>query len=302
MRRGKSDENDFEGSVHTQAFFSRKSLYHRACSRPQPVGSEPGVATAAYVSPLPHRALASLLAIARSACMPYKKRKRGCQTAEEAVNDLAQGCAALTKLLKNVRQRQKYHNELNNASKLSKFMKTVLVLLYVFGGYEVSLAQSFWVHKRKKEKRPALASSTTKRRIEDLFVSYSDDALIILVDSATTPEKRAWRQAVYWQNKMKLRQWVRLQNVQKGVAPSSRMVICQYNRLRKDTPFLLLPGDHPDPSTSSSSRVFLHRWRRAVHGKWKTIRIQEYVSLHDKRRKAGCQNSRSSFPFSWVHV
>ena len=43
--------------------------------------------------------------------------------------------------------------------------------------------------------------------------------------------------------------------------------------------------DHPDPAVHTSSRVFLHRWRKEMRGRWKSIRTLDYVSLHDKREK-----------------
>ena len=129
-----------------------------------------------------------------------------------------------------------------------------------------------------------------RRRIEDIFLSYADDELSCLVDANITSQRQAWRRAAYFQNKMKLRRWVRTQNVERGLAPNSRMVIREYNILRKDTPFLFLQTDHPDPGTNSSSRVFLNRWRKEARGRWKSIRVLEYVSLEEKRAKVLFQN------------
>ena len=134
-----------------------------------------------------------------------------------------------------------------------------------------------------------------RRRIEDIFLSYTDDDLSSLVDPNRTLQKHAWRRAAYYQNKMKLRAWVRTQNVQRGLAVNSRMVIREYNILRKDTPFLFMQADHPDPATNSSSRVFLNRWRKEVRGRWKTIRILEHVTLEHKRAKVFVSNGAQNW-------
>ena len=134
-----------------------------------------------------------------------------------------------------------------------------------------------------------------RRRIEDIFLSYTDDDLSSLVDPNRTLQKHAWRRAAYYQNKMKLRAWVRTQSVQRGLVVNSRMVIREYNILRKDTPFLFMQADHPDPATNSSSRVFLNRWRKEVRGRWKTIRILEHVTLEHKRAKVFVSNGAQNW-------
>ena len=214
------------------------------------------------------------------------KRKRDCKTSADALEDLNLRIASLSKEIRNKKRRQRRQENQGNPNAISTFMKTVLVLLYVFAGYNVSLASSYWVNQQKKKKnRPALELSQMRRRIEDIFLSYTDDDLSSLVDPKRTAQKHAWRRAAYYQNKMKLRAWVRTQNVQRGLAVNSRMVIREYNIIRKDTPFLFMQADHPDPATNSSSRVFLNRWRKDVRGRWKSIRILEHVTLEHKRAK-----------------
>ena len=192
------------------------------------------------------------------------KRKKECETHEDALEDLNLRLATLKKQIKHQQRRQRRHEERSQPTALSPFMKTVLVLLYVFAGYNSSLASNYWVNQQKKKTRPALPTSEMRRRIEDIFLSYTNDQLSSLVDANLTLQKQAWRRAAYFDNKMKLRHWVRTQNVQRGLAPNSRMVIREYNILRRCTPFLFLQTDHPDPATNSSSRVFLNRWRKSV--------------------------------------
>ena len=220
-----------------------------------------------------------------------KKRKHGCMSLEEAAEDLARRQAEVRRRLKNARSRQLYHERLQTATSVSSFLRTVLVLLYVFGGYRVELAQSYWAWQRKRKKLVPLEPSLTKRQIVDFFLEVPDEHLPSLLNPDVTDQKSAWRRACSWQNKVKLATWVRTCNVAKGLAPSSRMLINEYNRLRNDTPFLIKAEHHGDPATVSSTRVMVHRWRRAVQGKWKSIRILEYVSLEDKRNKATAAHS-----------
>ena len=55
--------------------------------------------------------------------------------------------------------------------------------------------------------------------------------------------------------------------------------------------------NHPDPAIHSSPRVFLHRWRREVRGRWKSIRVLDYISLADKRGKVFGTEFRDVFFF-----
>ena len=64
------------------------------------------------------------------------------------------------------------------------------MLLYVFAGCDVTLATSYWVNQRKRKKLPSLLTSDMKRRIGDIFLSYSDSALATLVDADSPSEKK----------------------------------------------------------------------------------------------------------------
>ena len=115
-----------------------------------------------------------------------KKRKRSCNTPEEALEVLRKKTNELSSLLHAKKRRRRHRTLQRDGIILYPFMKTVLVLLYVFAGYETSLAQSYWENKRKQKKRLNLPSSETRRRIEDFFLSGSDEALATLLDPSVT--------------------------------------------------------------------------------------------------------------------
>ena len=131
------------------------------------------------------------------------KRKRDSATPADALDDLTLSIATISKELRKRKRRQRYQEQRANPTALSAFMKTVLVLLYVFGGYDVSLASSYWVNQQKKKKtnRPTLPDSEMRRHIENLFLSHTDDELSFLVDPNVTSQKHAWRRAAYYQKK-----------------------------------------------------------------------------------------------------
>ena len=223
-----------------------------------------------------------------------RKRLRECHTPESALDQLRKESKALSNRMQANTRKQKSTARARDSTTVSPCMKRVLVLLYVFASFDPSWAQSYWAYRRKQEKRPAMLSSDTKRCIEDMFLAYSDDGLANLIDPETTPSKVAWRRAAGWQNKMKLQRWVRMQNVRRGLAVRSALVIRQYNNIRRGTPYLLKRDDYGDPAFQVASRVLLHRWRKIVNGRWKSIRIKENISLLSRREKVPLL---SSFPF-----
>ena len=76
------------------------------------------------------------------------KRKRDCKTFADALEDLNLRIASLSKEITNKKRRQRYQENQAKPNAMSTFMKTVLVLLYVFAGWNVSLASSYWVNQQ----------------------------------------------------------------------------------------------------------------------------------------------------------
>ena len=199
----------------------------------------------------------------------------------------------MTRQLKLARQQERRKKRQEAAVVLPKCLRVVLLLLYVFGGYRPDFAQSYWNLQRSRKKLRALAQEESKCRIENIFLECDLEELDRLSDPNRARSTTALRRASYWFNKMKLAEWVRMCNLQQGLAPCSRLVVCKWNALRRSTPFLWKIDDHLDPSVNAGSRVLLWRWRRAVRGRWKPIRVLEYVPLEVKRNKALLANRRS---------
>ena len=218
--------------------------------------------------------------------MPPKSRKNRSQpTVREQVarldaekKALSQRLEALTQKSKRKRKRDDIH-----ALSLSNSFKWILLLLYVFGGYSVDIAQAYWVRKRSRKKLPPLQSVNIKFYIEELYLATDDIAIWQCAESNTSAHKFARKQAYVWHTKWKLKEYVRNSNVLRGVAPSSRIIARRYNQLLDDVPFGIRPRALDDPADAVSARVFLYRWRQSHRSKWGRIRVEEYVPLAEKR-------------------
>ena len=106
--------------------------------------------------------------------MPPKSRKNRSQpTVRERLARLDAEKKALTRrlaVLKQKTQRKKKRDDIF-AMSLSDSFKWILLLLYVFGGYSVDIAQAYWVRKRSRKKLPPLEPVDTKAYIEELYLA-----------------------------------------------------------------------------------------------------------------------------------
>ena len=196
-----------------------------------------------------------------------------CATAEETWQTLDEQRKDMTRQLRLARQKERRMQRQQVGAVLPKCLRAVLLLLYVFGGYTPDIAQSDWNLQRQRKKLGALAHEDSKRRVENIFLQCEHDELESLLDRSNHASRIPLRRASYWANKMKLAGWVRACKLQQGLAPSNRLLVCKWNAIRRATPFLWKADDHLCPSIHSGSRVLLWRWRRAVRGRWKPIRI-----------------------------
>ena len=107
-----------------------------------------------------------------------------------------------------------------------------------------------------------------------------------MVESANASHSHVRKRAFSWHTKSRLQDWVRKKNVDNGLSVPSRLVTKRYNEFLRDVPFNIRLQDLRDPSGDNYAKVFLHRWRRAVHSKWGRIRVEVFVPLEEKRSKA----------------
>ena len=229
--------------------------------------------------------------------MPPKSRKNRCQpTARERLDHLEAEKKRLTASLRVLKQKARRRTGKDDiaALSLSDSFKWILLLLYVFGGYSVELAQTYWIRKRAQKKLSPLLPADTKAYIEDLYLATEDTAIWECAESNTSAHKFARKQAYVWHAKAKLREYVRNSNIHRGVAPSSRIIARRYNHFLDDIPFGVRPGALDDPAEDVGARVFLCRWRRSHGSKWGRIRVEDYVPLEEKRAKARFGSGRSN--------
>ena len=218
------------------------------------------------------------------------KRKRACLTMEEALKCAKAKLNENQKQLKAAKMRLARARQREEATSVSIFLKSVLLLLYFFNNYNANLSIQYWQAVRKRKSLSALSNERCRRVVEDLFMGISEDNLLHLADADVTSQPFALQTAKHFEAKRRLKDWVSKLNIEKGLAPSSRMVAQRYNVLREDVPFVLRAGSQVgpigDPAVDVAARVKLHRWRREQQLRYGAVRVLDYIPLQEKRDKA----------------
>ena len=188
----------------------------------------------------------------------------------------------------------------------SAFLHATLLLIFYLSGWNTDLAVIYWQKRREGEHRPPLPQEVLRTKFEDLFLQCDVNDLAELADPSGTPafllnhpgaqgvkaarllKSRQYcrAQAESFLRKMRLRQWVSQANSARGVAPSTTLLVERYNR-----DLVQFSGSEHllqlrSPATDRYARLWAHRWRRFVHGRWSKLRVQDYIDLEEKRDKA----------------
>ena len=210
------------------------------------------------------------------------------------------------------RRRRELQRDGEVAPQPSLALSAILLLLFFFTGYETHLPVEYWERQRHKQHLPKLPREVLKDKIDDLFLATDPFDVLELADPHGSPvhflgaadpnsaqalrlsktRRFARQRAAAFLTKMRLRSWVETANASRGLAPSTTLLIEHYNLERHKLPEGVRPAALEDPATSVYARVFARRWRQLIGGKVGKLRVQDYISLEDKRAKARFHKSK----------
>ena len=190
---------------------------------------------------------------------------------------------------------------------VSPSLWAVLLLLFYFSGYDTAAPAEYWELQRRSLRLPPLPAETLKEKVESFFLHVPMAELLELADPAGVPQNILGRplkdsevfarrlpglrryargRAASFLAKVRVRDWVQRANSTKGLAPRTALVVEEYNARRAVIPSPQMPLTLEHPATCSYSRLFVHRWRRMLKVKVGKIRVQDYMSMQEKRDKA----------------
>ena len=168
---------------------------------------------------------------------------------------------------------------------LSEDLKRVALILYERAGYNASAAAvclSGVAAKRKWERRTEV---DVGRLLGDLFLQVDVDDLALLCDVANPSDVVAMRAALRFWEQWSLAAWVKEVNQQKGVAPSTEMILDRLERQRLDLPEAARPAGKGDVAMAKA-RAWALKWRRRWGFRYGAIRAREDTPAGDAREGA----------------
>ena len=215
----------------------------------------------------------------------------------DAVGDLERQKAELTRALAGtrgeLRRAKAAAKSRARAWELTAELRKSPLSVYVLGGYEVEPAVRFLRDMGQRRRWPSIPDAAAHRMVEDLFLAADLEeiaAVSAAPDPHDSPPMRAAMKAV---EEWKLVVWTRMQNSERGVAPSTDAVL---QRLAADRALAGHPCPHDRGTVADSpARMWATRWRRRWGGRSGTIRVVDELPVAERRDKAGVERLSTSF-------
>lgn len=169
------------------------------------------------------------------------------------------------------------------AAPLPKTIENVALLVYFLASYNPEPASLFLARAFKRKYRDDSEQPPWERRVEDLFLECDEHQLAQDADKNVTPVPDTLKKAQAFLKEWNMFRYVRRQNLQQGVAPTTQMLLERKHYEEWGT-----GRGMDEPMTHHAGhekgRVWAAKWRRRWNVRVKTLRAMEDISLEDKRK------------------
>ena len=160
-----------------------------------------------------------------------------------------------------------------------------ILAIYILSGYSMDAAGKYLQDLAASRGWPAKAQGQLRRTVEDLFLASDSDKLASLTNIAEPSQPRLLQNAIRYVREWKVFSWTRRLNLDRGVAPSTSMLV------RK----AMAEGVQPCASRAPLrpcvriprwALKWSRRWRKRWNARIGKIRAREMVSCEEARTKA----------------
>lgn len=171
---------------------------------------------------------------------------------------------------------------------LSQWTLQTAMLFALVLNYDFS-AGAEWLQQKRRRGTPVAdgvqpAQLTTM--LEDVFLDSDEQELALWTDPESCPlQATVIRTADSFVRGFRLVQWVRQKNFVNGVAVPSRVLAERYNAYAADPSSGLLAAAEVPSMAFSAGRNWAARWRETFGGKHMGLRVEDPVSLDERRCK-----------------
>ena len=204
----------------------------------------------------------------------------------ESANLQAQVVDLRKELRREVQKRCRLRREMRKLANatLPPVISHGILIVYVLSDYDVTPACEFLRRYFKQKYAESLPEPELKKLVEDLFLRCNEDELAALTDRADPANREAMRKAEQFLLDYSLHRYVREQNMQKGVAPTTQMVLERkhFNENRHEGAAQQPMSHH---AGHTKGRSWAWRWRSRWQVQWKAMRAIEDISVPERRAK-----------------
>ena len=175
----------------------------------------------------------------------------------------------------------------------------IVLIIYVLCGYRAEAAVHYLADLGRKRRWPAKEDEELEVMVENVFLAVNVDDLVALCDLRDPKDLGAAKVAVRVSEEWRLVQWVERLNFERGVAPSTEMVLARWAERREELPLMCRPPDL-GVAAEARSRAWAMRWRRRWGGRHGRIRVREDLSIEEMRAKVEGQPEQRPCAVCWI--
>ena len=202
----------------------------------------------------------------------------------------------LKRVMRELRKRRK-----ENASiwALPPHACDAILAIYILSGYNMDAAGKYLHDLGASRGWPAKEQLQLRQIVEDLFLASDSDKLASLTNVEEPSQPRILQTAMQYVREWKVFCWTRALNLDRGIAPSTSMLVRQA-MVEGVQPCAARAPIRPCARIPHWARKWARRWRKRWNARIGKIQAREMVSLEEARAKATIFLSSASDVFNML--
>ena len=178
-------------------------------------------------------------------------------------------------------------------------MRRVSLIAYVMSGCDVQPSVKYLEISGRSRRWPQRSETELSRLVEDMFLETPMAEIIALMDTVNPMDSTALRVAIKYVHELKVVGWARSLNLNRGVAPCTRLLLRRAEEERNTFAEEVRPPGR-DVFVSNRAGKWVQRLRKRWGGRFNSIPAREGVPPEDLRAKVGSYSSKLKF-FTYAH-
>ena len=211
----------------------------------------------------------------RSAGQDFRDRHDKLQRHASISTSVAATASALISMRKQHKSAKRKFAYQNN------LVHQICFVLFVMTSPSASLALAYAEHARRQGK---WVENISAESLQEKYLQTSIEEIANIMDGEQV-EPRVLRAAKQFQKEHKLHQWIQIQNIQKGLAPSSARIVQEANRLEQNN------EQEDDLLRSRGGDLARTKWMQRFKKRWRlkkgTFHAGERIPQEEAQAKVG---------------